>query len=45
MLLTYYNSPVCANYSVISPVPLMCLEATETTVRACQNVSRTPKTP
>jgi len=25
MLLTYYGSPVCAKYSVISPVPLICL--------------------
>jgi len=25
MLLTYYGSPVCAKYSVISPVPLIRL--------------------
>jgi len=25
MLLTYYGSPVCAKYSVNSPVPLICL--------------------
>jgi len=28
MLLTYYGSPVCAKYSVISPVPLIFLLAT-----------------
>jgi len=25
MLVTYYGSHVCAKYSVISPVPLICL--------------------
>jgi len=33
--------------SVISPVPLICLQETEksTNVRACQNISRTTNTP
>jgi len=44
MLLISHGCPVCAKYSVISPVPLICLKATEkiTNVEACQNISRTP---
>jgi len=45
MFFTYYCSLVCAEYSVMTFLSLICLWTTEksTNVRACQNFSRAPK--
>jgi len=44
MLLIYYGSPVSAKYSVNSPVPLICLQATEKKYK-CQGMSEHLKDP
>jgi len=36
MLLIYYGSPVCANWSAISPVPLICISNWKK--RKCQDM-------